>query len=190
MLIIKHKLLSPRADYFEDEQYVASYDGGSSNLVFANGKEYSISFGSRELVENLVFPKGSANIACIIDYHWEVVTNEALADKTRWTYSGETIYYKIGELEVVAHSETPLNSNSGVIVCNKKKCKVIRKFFSAELYENDHSIASIKSEIFSEESIFKIDLPLSDRVFITVLTAFVGRNRMSENVRKRTKSKC
>ena len=174
MLKIKHRLLSPRSDYFEDGQYVASYDGGPCNLVFANGKTYSFSIWTPEWVENLVFPKGSANIACIIDYHYKVVSNEASADMICYDSSGEPTYYKEGELEVVAHSETPFDSNSGVIVCNKKKYKVIRKsslnFFSAELYENDHSIASIKSKLFSTESIFKNDLPLSDRVFITILS--------------------
>ena len=73
-----------------------------------------------EWVEKPVLPKGSAKIACIVDYHYEVVANEASADIIICSNGGETTYYKEGELEVVAHSETTLDGSSEVIVCNKK----------------------------------------------------------------------
>lgn len=176
MLKVKDKLLLPISDYFEDRQYVASYDGGPCTLIFANGKEFSVSFWTPDWVEKPVLPKGSAKIACIVDYHYEVVANEASADKIIYSNGGETTYYKEGELEVVAHSETPLDGSSGIIVCNKKNYKVIRSktrlgFSVAEIYDDDHSIAIIKSNLFGtgKKSIFKNDLPLSDRVFITHL---------------------
>jgi len=185
MLKVKHRLLSARSDFFEDEQFVASYDGGPCNLFFDNGKEYSFSLWNPELVENLVFPKGSAKIACILDFHFEVVDNEESADMIRWSHSGVETYYKEGELEVVAHSETRLDINSEVIVCNKKKYKVIRTKSRlgdslVQLYENDYYIASIKMKLFSTDSIFKNDLPLSDRVFINLLAV----DRWSDKRRK------
>jgi hypothetical protein len=165
---------------------VASFDGGPCVLTFANEKTYSLSLWTPDWVENLVFPKGSAKIACILDYHYKVVANEESADMIHFAHSGETTYYKEGELEVVAHSETPLDSNSGVIVCNKKKYKVIRTknrlgFSVVELYQNDLSIALIKSKLFSMKSIFKNDLPLSDRVFITLLSIDWWDDRMSKS---------
>ena len=112
----------------------------------------------------------------VVDFHHEVVANEASADKMIYSNGGETTYYKEGELEIVAHSETPLDGSSGIIVCNKKNYKVIRSktrlgFSVAEIYDDDHSIAIIKSNLFGtgKKSIFKNDLPLSDRVFITHL---------------------
>ena len=60
MLKVKDKLLLPISDYFEDRQYVASYDGGPCTLIFANGKEFSFSLWTPEWVEKPVLPKGSA----------------------------------------------------------------------------------------------------------------------------------
>jgi hypothetical protein len=175
MLKVKDKLLSPLKEYFEDGQFVASFDGGPGTLIFANGKEFSFSLWSPEWVEKPVLPKGSAKIACIVDFHHEVVANEASADKIIYSNGSETTYYKEGELEVVAHSETPLDGSSGIIVCNKNNYKVIRSktrlgFSVSEIYDDDHSIAIIKDKLVGAKSIFKNDLPLSDRVFITHLS--------------------
>lgn len=51
------------------------------------------------------------------------MANEESADMIFCADSGETTYYKEGELEVVAHSETPEDSNLEVIVCNKKSTR-------------------------------------------------------------------
>jgi hypothetical protein len=165
---------SARIKFFEDRQYVALFDGGPCGLVFTNGKEYSFSTWMPGWIENPVFPKGSANIACIADYHYQIVSDEALADMTHFAPSGEITYYKAGELEIVAHSETPFNSQSEwVIVCNKKQYKVVhtRKRFGyrAELYQDNQSVASINQTLFWATTNFKKTLPLSERVFITLL---------------------
>ena len=72
---------------------MASYDGGPCDLTFTNGKTYSFSLWTPNWVENLVYPKGTAKIACIADLHYAVVSNEASADKIHMSLNGETIYF-------------------------------------------------------------------------------------------------
>jgi hypothetical protein len=172
-LKVKHRL-SACSDFFERGIPVASYDGGPCDLIFTNGKTYQFSLWSSDWVKNLVYPKGTAKIACIADAHYAVVGNEASADMFQTSFSGETTYYKEGKLEVVAHSETPVDSRPELIVCKKKEYKVIRnkgRFGSnvVELYEEDLRVALISSRLFRTKATFTEDLPLLDRVFITLL---------------------
>jgi hypothetical protein len=172
-LKVKHRL-SACSDFFERGIPVASYDGGPCDLTFTNGKTYSFSLWTPNWVENLVYHKGTAKIACIADLHYAVVSNEASADKILMSFNGETTYYKEGKLEVVAHSETPVDSRPELIVCKKKQYKVIRnkgRFGSSfvELYEEDLSVALINTRLFRTKATFTEDLPVLDRVFITLL---------------------
>lgn len=160
---------------------MASYDGGPCDLSFTDGKTYKLFLCSTEWVENLVYPKGSAKIACIADIHYAVVGDKASADMTHISFSGETTFYKEGKLEVVAHSETSLDSEPELIICNKKEYKVVRNkghFGSSvvELYEKDYCVALIKTKLFRTKSTFKENLPLLDRVFITLLAFDWGVN--------------
>ena len=177
MLRIKHRVISSRDDYFDDGQYVATYDGGPCTLLFANGKEYEFSLWSEELIENRIYPEGEANIACIIDFNYETVSDRASADRIDHDGRGEVTYYKEGKTTIVAHAETPIDSNSKwVIVCNKKKYDVIysTKYWStlAQISENGKLIGSNSTTglFFSQtRSRFIKDIPLSERVFISLL---------------------
>jgi hypothetical protein len=174
MLLVKHDF-SGGSNFFHDGRHVADYDGGSCELYFNDGKFYSLSLWSSDLIENGVYPTGTAKIACIEDFHCEVVADEESADLIRIPDYGETTYFKEGEVEVVAHSETPIVDNSEwAIVCNKKQYKATctRKLFGfqiIELYEDDARIASIYLRWFSAQSHFECELPLPEQVFITLL---------------------
>ncbi len=180
MLKVKHRL-SARSDFFERGIPVAIYDGGPCDLTFPDGKTCLFSLLSSGWVENPVYPKGVAKIACIADLHYAVVDNKASASRIRTSPSGEKIYFKEGKLEVVAHSETPLDDRPELIICNKKEYKVLRNkghFGSSvvELYEKDYCVALIKTKLFRTKSTFKENLPLLDRVFITLLAFDWGVN--------------
>ena len=174
MLRTKHRLFSARSDYFDNGQYVATYDGGPCSLIFADGKEYSFSLWTEEWVKDRILPKGTAHIACLIDYNYEIVFDEASADRIHYDNRGGVTYYKEGGVTIVAHSETPLDSKSQwLIVCNRKKydCIYNEKFFSslATILENENLIGSIKVKSFTESSRFVKDMPLSERIFIGLL---------------------
>ena len=55
---------------------MADYDGGSCELYFNDDKFYSLSLWSSDLIENGVYPTGTAKIACIEDFHYEVVADD------------------------------------------------------------------------------------------------------------------
>ena len=174
MLKAKYKLFTPVLEFYDDGEYVASYVGGPPSLNFANGKYYGLSLSTPDWVKCPVIPRGKAKIACIVDYHYEVVDDEASADKICGTEHGE-IYYKGGELEIVAHAETLLNSDSGIIVCNKHVYHVIRHIKNnslrvANLFENDNLVGSITSNLLGIKTKFKKDLSLSEKVFLTILS--------------------
>ncbi len=179
MLRTKHRLFSARSDYFDNGQYVATYDGGPCSLIFADGKEYSFSLWTEEWVKDRILPKGTAHIACIIDYNYEIVFDEASADRIDYDNRGGVTYYKEGGVTIVAHSETPIDDNSRWwIICNKKVYKILysKRFFSyeAKLYEDDNLIGSISptQPFFSTtRSRFVKEMPLSERVFITLLAS-------------------
>jgi hypothetical protein len=188
MLKVKHRL-SACSDFFERGIPVASYDGGPCNLTFADGKTYLFTLQSPGWVKNLVYPVGEAKIASVVDFHYAVVDDEALASEIHTSFSGVTTYYKEGNPEVVAHSETPLDNAPELILCNGKEYKVLRnkgRFGSSvvELYEKDNCVALIKTKLFRTKSTFKKNLTLPDRVFITLLAFDWGLNN-NETFEKR-----
>lgn len=159
--------------FFENGEYIADFDGGPCVLWFHNGKQYSYDeWSARKCVKERVFQEAT-EINCIADYHYTVVPDEHSASMTFYGFNGETVYYKEGELEVVARSERACFSGLEVIVCNKRAYRVVRtkKLFAwvAKLYEDDQPIATVTTRLFSLKAVFNNDLPLKERVFITLL---------------------
>jgi hypothetical protein len=175
MLKAKHSFREPTTRFFDDGKYVAFYNGGPCDFHFISGKEYSFSLWTPFWVKDTVLPKGSAKIAHICDHHYEVVTNEAPGVRITYWESGETTYEKEGELEIVAHSETPIGSKSEwEIVCKGRRysARLVeerRLHVLVEINQGNHRIASIKWGTFRTSADFEIDLPVTERIFITHL---------------------
>lgn len=159
--------------FFEKGKYIAEYNTVHQSLFFDNENMYSFSEFDPEWVKDRFFPRGSAYISYIVDNKSIVFTDEGPDSIIYYSFNGETTYIKKDELEIVAHSERRFEGNSEIIICNKREYRVVRtnKFLSgvAKLYEHDHLIATITTGLFRQKSIFRNDMPLKERVFISLL---------------------
>ena len=183
MLRFKTRRFNLCTDYYENGQGVATYDPGPGYFYFSDGKEFNFSRWNEDLVEDRIYPKGKAKIACIIDWNYESISDEESADRIIDDGHGVITYYREGEPTVVAYSETPVDQNSHCIIgCSgiRYDCTFERNSYwrlartaLAKISDNGHLVGQV-SEFdsifyFRGKSHFLIDLPLTERVFITLL---------------------
>lgn len=186
MLKVKEKW-SGLSEFLDEGKCVAIFDAGPQDLIFNDGTQYSLYKGDSAEPAASVYPTGSAQIQCIIDWRYEIVADKSSADLTRGFKDLET-YYKSAGKEVVAHSETPMNgTNDAIIVCSRRQYKVncskkLVVFRAAKLYEANHSVASINSGLFGTRAFFDNYIALSERVFITLLALGLLWNRGNHTV--------
>lgn len=157
---------------------IAVFDNGPCNLIIPNIKDYGYSCWGVKDVENRVLKPGSAELAVIYDDHQTIVETKEQSDCAFYGFDGTTTFYKSGETEEMAHSETPYDTPAERIIVIGKRTLRARylKLGKIELtdYFSARPFGYIRDLVFWGYTRFTQPLPLLDGIFITDLARSGG----------------
>jgi len=157
---------------------IAFFDPGPCNLTMPGFKDYHYSCWAVDNVKNTVLEPGSAELAIIYDNHETIVDTEEESDSSFYGFDGTTTFFRSGETEEMAHSETPYKTPAERLIVIGKK--VIRarylKLGKIELtdYRSAQPLGYIRDLLFWGYTRFLQPLPLMDGIFITCLARAGG----------------
>ncbi|MEX0324500.1 MAG: hypothetical protein AB3N33_00270 [Puniceicoccaceae bacterium] len=157
---------------------IAYFDPGPGNLSIPDIKDYHYSCWAVDDVDNRVLKPGSAELAIIYDDHKTIVETEEEADSAFYGFDGTTVFYKSGEIEEMAHSETPYNTPAERVIVIGKRIIRARYFKLGKIeltdYYSSRPFGYIRDLLFWGHTRFMQPLPLIDGIFITNLARSGG----------------